>query len=134
MIRHPLPISTRWFQAAILTYLVGFSVLGVLAYLVYQEQPPIPARTVTASGETLFTRDDRVLARSQPRLCHVAMGKHTRVGTAAGDVLFILGSATPLCWLCWRAVRYPNQNCLEEDTPLPSQLFRYETGDESSLI
>jgi nitric oxide reductase subunit B len=53
-----MPISGWWLQGAILTYLVGFAILGVLAYLVYAGQPPLPARVVTESGRTLFTRDD----------------------------------------------------------------------------
>ncbi len=53
-----MPISSRWAQGAILTYIVGFAILGVLAYLVYADQPPIPGRVVTESGETLFTRAD----------------------------------------------------------------------------
>jgi nitric oxide reductase subunit B len=57
MARQPMPISSRWFQGAVLTYLIGFTVLGVLAYLVYRDQPPIPATTV-AGDKTLFTRDD----------------------------------------------------------------------------
>ena len=40
-----------------LTYLFGFTVLGILAYLVYRDQPPMPANVVV--GDTvLFTRDD----------------------------------------------------------------------------
>jgi nitric oxide reductase subunit B len=57
MPRQLMPISRRWFQGAILTYLIGFTVLIVLAYLVYPDQPPLPAK-VTAAGRTLFTRDD----------------------------------------------------------------------------
>jgi nitric oxide reductase subunit B len=57
MSRQLMPISRRWFQGAILTYLIGFTVLIVLAYLVYRDQPPVPAK-VTAAGRTLFTRDD----------------------------------------------------------------------------
>jgi len=57
MPRQLMPISSRWFQGAILTYLIGFTVLIVLAYLVYRDQPPVPAK-VTAAGRTLFTRDD----------------------------------------------------------------------------
>src|SRR5215510_4951487 len=57
-VREPLPISSWWFQGAILTYLIGFSILGILAYLVYQEQPPIPERVVTEDGKTVFTRND----------------------------------------------------------------------------
>jgi nitric oxide reductase subunit B len=52
-----MPISSRWFQGAMLTYLFGFTVLGMLAYLVYRDQPPIPAKTV-AGKNVLFTRDD----------------------------------------------------------------------------
>ena len=58
MERQSLPISSRWFQGAILTYIVGFSILGILAYLVYEQQPPMPARVASESGETLSTRDD----------------------------------------------------------------------------
>ena len=56
--RHPMPISSGWFQAAILTYMIGFCVLGILAYLVYQDQPPIPERVITQAGDTVFTRTD----------------------------------------------------------------------------
>ncbi|MBZ5551579.1 MAG: cbb3-type cytochrome c oxidase subunit I [Acidobacteriia bacterium] len=58
MERQSMPISPRWLQGAILTYIVGFSILGVLAYLVYQRQPPIPGQVVSAGGEVLFTRED----------------------------------------------------------------------------
>jgi nitric oxide reductase subunit B len=57
MAQSSLPISNRWFQGAVLTYLVGFTVLGMLAYLVYRDQPPIPAQVV-AGGQTVFTRQD----------------------------------------------------------------------------
>lgn len=57
MHREPMPISSWWFQGALLTYLVGFTVLGVLAYLVYRDQPPLPTQVV-ASDKVLFTRDD----------------------------------------------------------------------------
>ena len=59
MAREPMPISSLWFQGAMLTYLFGFTVLGVLAYLTYRDQPPIPARVV-AGDKVLFTRDDIV--------------------------------------------------------------------------
>ncbi len=52
-----MPISSGWFQGAILTFIVGFAILGILAYLVYAEQPPIPGRVV-AGNETVFTRND----------------------------------------------------------------------------
>lgn len=48
-------ISTKWLGAAILTFVVGFSILGVLAYKVYDESPPIPAEVVSQDGQVLFT-------------------------------------------------------------------------------
>jgi nitric oxide reductase subunit B len=57
MAREPMPISSLWFQGAMLTYLFGFTVLGILAYLVYRDQPPIPAKVV-AGDRILFGRDD----------------------------------------------------------------------------
>src|SRR4029450_4600329 len=57
MPREPMPIARGWFQGALLTYLVGFTVLGVLAYLVYRDQPPLPTQVI-ASEEILFTSDD----------------------------------------------------------------------------
>ena len=59
MTRESMPISSSWFQGAIITYLIGFTVLALLAYLVYRDQPPIPARVV-AGEKVLFTRDDIV--------------------------------------------------------------------------
>ncbi len=57
MAREPMPISSLWFQGAMLTYLFGFTVLGILAYLVYRDQPPMPAK-VLAGNKILFSRDD----------------------------------------------------------------------------
>ncbi len=51
-------ISSAWFQGAILTFVVGFAVLGYLAVRVQNDHPPIPERVVTPSGQTLFTGSD----------------------------------------------------------------------------
>ena len=56
--RRPMVISSLWLQFAILTFIVGFSVLGYLAYAIYAEQPPIPARVVSPENQILFTSDD----------------------------------------------------------------------------
>jgi nitric oxide reductase subunit B len=40
-----------------------------------------------------------------------------------GDVLFIVGGAIPLLWLCWRAVRYPNRGPQGAPADQPVQLF-----------
>ncbi|WP_078843836.1 nitric-oxide reductase large subunit [Streptomyces albus] len=51
-------IARGWVQAAILVTLGGFFVLGFLAVRTYQAGPPIPDRTVTSAGETVFTGED----------------------------------------------------------------------------
>ncbi|MBI2953651.1 MAG: nitric-oxide reductase large subunit [Chloroflexi bacterium] len=51
-------ISPHWLQAAVLLFVIGFSVLLFSAILTYQDQPPIPTRVVTEAGDTLFTGDD----------------------------------------------------------------------------
>jgi nitric oxide reductase subunit B len=62
--RRSLLVSKAWLQAAVLVFLFGFFVLGLLAYRTYQEQPPVPERVVVASGEVVFTRPD-VMAGQQ---------------------------------------------------------------------
>jgi len=53
-----MTISPVWLQIAILTFLVGFLILGLLARLIYTEHPPIPQHVVGASGTELFTAAD----------------------------------------------------------------------------
>jgi nitric oxide reductase subunit B len=53
-----MDISQLWFQAAILTFVIGFSVLGFLSYRIYGGSPPIPTEVVTAGGARLFTGAD----------------------------------------------------------------------------
>jgi nitric oxide reductase subunit B len=45
-------------QLAILTFVVGFAILGYLAYRVYAEHPPVPRTTVAPDGAVLYTADD----------------------------------------------------------------------------
>jgi nitric oxide reductase subunit B len=45
-------------QASLLVFLLGFLVLGLLAYRTYSSDPPRPDRVVDESGRTLFTEDD----------------------------------------------------------------------------
>ena len=52
-------ISRLWFQFSVITFLIGFSILGYLAYRISVDHPPIPARVVVATdGRVLFTGDD----------------------------------------------------------------------------
>jgi len=56
--RRELLVSRAWIQAALLVFLCGFFVLGLLAYRTYMAQPPVPERTVDARGSTVFTGAD----------------------------------------------------------------------------
>ena len=56
--RRKMVISPLWLQFSILTFLIGFSVLGYLAYAIYGQHPPIPEQVVAEDGSLLFTRDD----------------------------------------------------------------------------
>ena len=56
--RREFLISKGWLQAVALVVLLGFFVLGLLAYRTYQAQPPIPDRVVDGQGNVLFTGKD----------------------------------------------------------------------------
>jgi nitric oxide reductase subunit B len=56
--KRELIVSRTWLQVAGLVVLVGFFVLGLLAYRTYQSDPPIPQRAVDPSGATVYTKDD----------------------------------------------------------------------------
>src|SRR3712207_2130939 len=56
--RRGLLVSRGWVQAVILVVLIGFFVLGLLAYRTYQAKPPIPERVVDPAGELLYSGRD----------------------------------------------------------------------------
>ncbi len=56
--RRELLVSRGWIQATVIVFLIGFLILGVLAYRTYKADPPIPSRVVDPRGSTLFTGDD----------------------------------------------------------------------------
>ena len=56
--RRPMLLSRRWVQVSLLVFILGFFGLGLAGYLNYKGEPPIPARVVDSSGQTVFTRDD----------------------------------------------------------------------------
>ncbi|MBI3946023.1 MAG: cbb3-type cytochrome c oxidase subunit I [Armatimonadetes bacterium] len=56
--RRGMVLSPLWLQVSILTFVAGFAVLGILAYLIYRDEPPIPARVVDPAGAVLFTGED----------------------------------------------------------------------------
>jgi len=51
-------LSPWWRRSVIITMLIGFSVLILVAVLAYRDAPPIPDKVVTASGETLLSGRD----------------------------------------------------------------------------
>ena len=48
--RRELLVSKGWVQASIVVFLIGFFVLGLLAYRTYSADPPIPDRVVDPAG------------------------------------------------------------------------------------
>ena len=58
--KRPLLISNGWIQAALIIVLVGFCIMGVLAYYNYTDEPPIPQMVQDAHGQVLFTDKDIV--------------------------------------------------------------------------
>ncbi len=56
--RNQMVLPAVWLQAAIITFILGFTVLGYLAFRTYHEQPPMPKQVVNESGQVLFTGDD----------------------------------------------------------------------------
>src|SRR5262245_41133922 len=56
--RRELLVSKGWVQAAILVFVFGFFILGLLAYRTYTNEPPVPNKVVDPSGNELFTGDD----------------------------------------------------------------------------
>jgi nitric oxide reductase subunit B len=56
--RRQLLISKAWVQAAALVFLVGFFILGLLAYRTYQAKPPVPVEVMDPSGHVLYTGED----------------------------------------------------------------------------
>jgi nitric oxide reductase subunit B len=56
--KRDLLVSRTWFQVAVLVFIVGFFVLGLLAYRTYESDPPIADRVVDPSGATVFVGED----------------------------------------------------------------------------
>jgi nitric oxide reductase subunit B len=56
--RSTMSVSPLWLQGSVLTFLVGFAILGYLAIRVYEDHPPIPSKVVSEDGQLIFTADD----------------------------------------------------------------------------
>jgi nitric oxide reductase subunit B len=58
--RRPMVVSPVWLQGMLLTFLLGFAILGYLVLRVYEEHAPVPARIVDEAGREIVSRDDIV--------------------------------------------------------------------------
>jgi nitric oxide reductase subunit B len=62
-------LSYWWRRAVIITMLIRFIILILVAVLAYRDVPPIPDRVVCTSGETLLTGQD-IMAGQEVFLRH----------------------------------------------------------------
>ncbi len=56
--KRALIVSKGWLQAAALVFVIGFLVLGLLAYRTYSSDPPVAQRVVDPKGKLVYTRAD----------------------------------------------------------------------------
>ena len=56
--RARMVVSPAWLQVVLVTFLIGFAILGYLAYRIYADHPPVPGTVVSDKGEAVFTGDD----------------------------------------------------------------------------
>ena len=56
----------------LLTFVVGFAILGYLALRVYQDHAPVPGRVVDETGRLLITREE-ILQGQEPFLTYGLM-------------------------------------------------------------
>jgi nitric oxide reductase subunit B len=70
--RHPMDVSPLWLQAMLLTFVVGFAILGYLALRVHSEHAPVPGRVVDETGRLLMTRE-AILQGQEAFLTHGLM-------------------------------------------------------------
>jgi nitric oxide reductase subunit B len=53
-----LLVPSGWWQAAVLVVILGFTILGILAYLTYTDEPPIPQEVVGPANRVLFSGEE----------------------------------------------------------------------------
>src|SRR5262245_44093685 len=70
--RPPMEVSTLWLQGMLLTFVVGFAILGYRALRVHSEHAPVPGRVVDETGRLLMTRE-AILQGQEAFLTHGLM-------------------------------------------------------------
>ena len=56
--RREFMLAKGWLQAVVLVILIGFTILGILAYRTYEAGAPVPMKVLDPQGEILFDGDD----------------------------------------------------------------------------
>lgn len=56
--RRSMVVSPLWMQGMIVTFVVGFAILGYLALRVYEEHAPVPDHIVDESGKEIISGED----------------------------------------------------------------------------
>jgi len=51
-------ISPLWMQGTILTFVIGFAIMGYLTLRIYDDHAPIPGKVVSETGQVIMTGDD----------------------------------------------------------------------------
>ena len=82
--RRPLLVSKGWIQAFVLVMLVGFFILGLLAYRTYMAHPPVPQRVVDAQGRVLYSGKD--ISKGQQVFLHNGLMEY---GSAFGHGAYL---------------------------------------------
>jgi nitric oxide reductase subunit B len=67
-----MDVSPLWLQAMLLTFVIGFAILGYLALRVHSEYAPVPGRVVDETGRQLVTGDE-ILQGQEAFLTHGLM-------------------------------------------------------------
>ena len=83
--RRALLVSKGWIQAVVLVMLVGFFILGLLAYRTYMAHPPVPAaRASTRRARVLYTGSD--ISKGQQVFLHNGLMEY---GSAFGHGAYL---------------------------------------------
>src|SRR6516164_2308066 len=70
--RRPMDVSPLWLQGMLLTFVVGFAILGYLALRAHSDHAPVPGRVVDETGQLLMTREE-ILQGQEAFLTHGLM-------------------------------------------------------------
>jgi nitric oxide reductase subunit B len=77
-------VSKGWIQAAVLVFLCGFFILGLLTYRTYTAHPPVPKRVVDQRGQVVFTGSD--ISKGQQVFLHNGLMEY---GSAFGHGAYL---------------------------------------------